>query len=198
MSITARQTLTKLGLACALLASSSAMATSFEFSYRFNTGEQVSGSFAGTLNGDLVSDISQLAVSIDGVAFTGPLQAFRYTQPGGNCGTCFEAVGALVSFDPMKNNFFFGNGNAATGLGVTNYFYVIPWPNGNNNPVATQGVINGTTINFFNGQYVPQNWVLTAVPEPASVLMLLVGLAAVFNQVQRRRSQQPGALMPQA
>lgn len=191
MSNTLRHTLTQLSLACALLASSSAMASNFEFSYRFNTGEQVLGSFAGTLDGDIVSDISQLAVSIDGVSFAGPLQAFRYTQPGGNCGTCFEAGGAVVSFDPMKNNFLFSNGNAATGEGVTNLFYVIPWPNGNNNPVATQGLINGTVINFFNGQYVPQNWVLTAVPEPASVAMLLAGLAAVLSQVKRSRSQRP-------
>jgi hypothetical protein len=204
MSKTIRQTLTALGLTCALLASGSAMADNFEFSYRFNTGEQVTGSFAGTLAGDLVTDISQLAVSIDGVAFTGPLQAFRYTQPGGNCGTCFEASGAVVSFDPMKNNFFFSNGNVATGFEVTNYFYVIPWPNAPRDNiaqnVATQGLINGTLINVFNGQYQPQNWVLTAtpVPEPASVSMLLVGLAAVLSRSQRRRPQRAGALTPQA
>jgi PEP-CTERM motif len=204
MNNTIRQALTSLGMASALLASGSAMADNFEFSYSFNTGEQVTGSFVGTLADDLVSDISQLAVSIDGVAFAGPLQAFRYTQPGGNCGTCFEASGAVVSFDPMENNFFFSNGNAATSFEVTNYFYVIPWPNPprNNVPqnVATQGLINGTTINVFNGQYEPQNWMLTAapVPEPASVSMLLVGLAAVVSLGQRRRAQRAEALAPQA
>ena len=111
----------------------------------------------------------------------------------------FEASGAVASFDPMKNNFLFSNGTVATGVGGTNAFYVIPWPNnGGAQPVATQGLINGTLINAYNGQYVPQNWVLTAVPEPASVSMLLVGLAAVLSLGQRRRAQRAGALAPQA
>lgn len=182
------QALAGLGLAAAMLAGQSAFAESFQFSYRFNTGELVTGSFAGTLSGDLVSDISQLAVQIDGTAMTGPLNAFRYTSPGDHCPSCFSAVGAVASFDPMKNNFYFSNGDAETGAGVTNMFYVIPWPNGGGNPVATQALFNGNTINLYNGQYVAQNWQLAVVPEPTSLALMLLGLSAVaWRRSQTRR-----------
>lgn len=166
-------------LAALMLVNGAAQADDFQFSYRFNTGELVTGSFTGTRSGDMVSDIAQLSVSINGVAFGGAVSAFSYTSPGNQCPSCFSATGAMASFDPLKNNFYFSDGNAVSGTGITNYFYVIPWPNGGNNPVATQAYINNTSINAYNGQYVPQNWILSAVPEPASVLMMVLGLAGI-------------------
>ncbi|MCV2356007.1 PEP-CTERM sorting domain-containing protein [Paucibacter sp. B2R-40] len=190
---------TGFSLAALLLAAGSAQAEDFQFSYRFNTGELVTGSFAGTLSGDMVSDISQLAVSINGVAFGGTLNAFSYTSPGNQCPSCFAATGAMASFNPLKNNFYFSDGNAVSGTGITNYFYVIPWPNGSDNPVASQAYINNTAINAYNGQYVPQNWILSAVPEPASIPMMLLGLAGIAGLAgQRLRGQRKPAASAQA
>lgn len=177
-------------LAGLLLVTGSAQADDFQFSYRFNTGELVTGSFTGTRSGDMVSDISQLSVSINGVAFGGEVKAFSYTSPGNQCPSCFSATGAVASFDPLKNNFYFSDGDAVSGSGISNYFYVIPWPNGSNNPVATQAYINNTSINAFNGQYVPQNWILSAVPEPSSVLLMMLGLGGIIALGRQRSSGQ--------
>ena len=77
-------------------------------------------------------------------------------------------------------------------------FYIFPWNNGGGNQVATQVTFNGSSPNFFNGNYVPANWSLTevvvpppgpgpgGVPEPAtSSLMLLSGFGLV-GAVSRR------------
>lgn len=170
--------LTSLCLLASTIVAQPIHASTFKFSYVFNTGQVVTGSFSGDLSGDLVSNLSNISVSIDGLSLVG-LTAYSYTAPGSHCVTCYSASGAVASFDPLKNNFVFSNANLATGVGVTNYFYIMPWPNGAGNPVATQALLHGTYINYYNGQFIPQNWHLAAVPELQSGVMLIAGLTLI-------------------
>ena len=54
----------------ALLASVSAHAETFDFSYTFNDGPVVTGSLEGTLVGDAVQNISNVHVALNGTSLT--------------------------------------------------------------------------------------------------------------------------------
>src|SRR5215475_5642197 len=58
-------------IAAALGASAAASATTFDFSYTFTDGQQITGSLDGTLNGTTLSNISDLQLSLNGIAFGG-------------------------------------------------------------------------------------------------------------------------------
>lgn len=76
----------------------------FQFSYAYMPGFAITGSFSGTQSGDLVTDLSNISVYIDGVGFKGNGHLYqahyvsRYTLVSG---------GAVASFSGLHNNFFF-------------------------------------------------------------------------------------------
>ena len=175
------------------LMAGAAHATTFEFSYKFNTGDTVTGYFYGTGSLAGVTDITNVHVSIDGTPLSGPLYAYMYTaytgEGGGNCGdsACFSGTGAFASSNPLNNNFVFANGTPTDISSRTNYFYIIPWDNGAGNQVATQGLTTGGVIDNYNGQYIPGNWSLTEVPEPAAWALMLVGFAGLGAAMRAAR-----------
>lgn len=188
------KTMITLALAAAALTAAPATAATYVFGYTFNTGQVVSGTFSGTPSGNLVTNISNVSLSIDGTPFTGPLFAYGFTGyngPGGPndiASSKFVLGAAQASTDPMLNNFFFSD---STNLPTpaNNWFYIIPWTNGGNNQVATQAIVGATAYNAYNGQYVPGNWSLSAaVPEPATWGMLLAGFAMVGVAARRRKA----------
>ena len=183
--------------ALALAVAGPAQAAGFNFEYRLNTGELVTGSFTGDKAGNLVTNISDISVALNGTSFSGTLAAYRYTGyngPGGpnnTASTNFVLNAATVSFDPLLNNFLFIN-TVPILQPDEDLFYIFPWTNGGDNQVATQVRLNGVTPNFYNGNYVPGNWSLKensgpgGVPEPATWLMLIGGFGLV-GVVSRRR-----------
>jgi len=185
-----------------VFAAGAAHAAEFMFSYTFDTGDTVSGTFDGTGTvGTEVTNITNVNVVIDGVALTGPLYAYFYTgytgPNGSNCGdsSCFSGSGAFASANPAINNFVFANGSPTDIGSRTNYFYIIPWTNGPGNQVATQGLqADGNLINLYNGQYVPANWSLVEVPEPATWAMMLFGLGCLGASWRLLR-RKPGAAL---
>jgi hypothetical protein len=182
-------TLKAIGVAAVLAASGSyANAGTYDFSYTFDTSDQITGSFTGTGPVSDVTGISDITASFDGTPL-GTLYPFSYTAPGTDCPTCFAAGGAVASSNALNNNFLFGNSPV---LGsVTTYFYMIPWPNGSGNPEATQYYSPGTGyVDYYNGQLIPANWSLTAVPLPSTWLMLLsgfIGFGLLAYRAPRKR-----------
>jgi len=210
------RTLAAMGLASVLAAGTSVgHAATFDFSYAFNndsfapTGDVISGSFTGTLTGSDVTDIANVTASFyDGsttVALSGPLTVYSYTPSAEHCNSysCFTLGGAVASFNPAHNNFFFIDSAAANFAGYTNYFYVIqPWSNSGpgDETIAVQYLNNntGTLIENYNGLYAPGNWTLTEVPvpEPATWAMMLIGLGALGASL--RLSRRRFAAVPNA
>ena len=181
--------------ALALGVAAPAMAANYTFNYTLLEGGVVNGSFSGNQTGNLITGISNIAVSYNGTPFDGTISAYGYAGyngPGGPNNTAltdFVLNAATVSFDPLLNNFIFIN--RIIGSGPENdTFYIIPWTNGGNNQVATQVRLDGSSPNFYNGNYLPQNWsvseVTAGVPEPASWAMLMIGFGVVGGMTRAR------------
>jgi len=191
------------GAAALAVASVSAHATTFDFSYTFNpalysgdvTNDNhslvVSGSFTGTLNGTLISDIANAQVAINGVSFNGPLLVSAW-----NAGTATwdDGVAPVISTtDVNSNNFVFADTDVATNPGgVSNYFFIT----GNKiDPVnAGTGAINfnttdagGNAVSGFGSTANQASFTVTAVPEPESIALAFIGLGLCGVSALRRR-----------
>jgi hypothetical protein len=183
-------------IAAALGASAAASATTFDFSYTFSDGQQITGSLNGTLNGTAITNIGDLQVSFNGIAFAGgsdangptTLQIYGWDSSDQS----FDAPAAFSTVS-SKNNFEIAD-ESPTGPNP-NYFFSFV-----NDP--TQGTLIGAG-NFlasdrFSGPGAPQSdadfaddgtWTVTPapVPLPAALPLLLSGLG-LFGIGRRRRS----------
>ena len=89
------------------------------------------------------------------------------------------ASGATASFDGTGSNFFFSNG--------TSYFYIIPWSQAVVSDAAQVQISPGQYVDYYNGNYSPANWHVTAVPEPESFALMLAGLGLIGGLARRRK-----------
>ena len=173
-------------IAAALGASAAASAGTYDFSYTFTDGQQISGSLDGTLSGTAITNISDLQVSLNGVAFAGgsdaggPTSLAIYGWDTGN-----ESWDAPASFSTVasKNNFEIADENP-NGPNQANYFFSFT-----NDPAfgSAAGAGNFLASDRFSGPSAPQSaadfpadgtWTVTPapVPLPAALPLLLSGL----------------------
>jgi hypothetical protein len=160
--------------AVALLAATAANAATYAFSYHFLNGESVSGSFDGTATGNLVSNVSNVAFSINGSAIGGAINADDSSFSGA----------AVFSFNGLANNFLLYDStfqhvllSAAFGDNVTNVI---------NYATPLVAYAEGPGVDVV--PYSAARWNLAAVPEPATYAMLLGGLALLGATTRRRKS----------
>nr|WP_294506155.1 PEP-CTERM sorting domain-containing protein [uncultured Rhodopila sp.] len=157
------------------LAASAAHAdTLFTFTDNFASGDVVTGSFDGTAHGNLITGLSNISVSFDGVAFNGngSLLAFHMATS-----TEWQPGGAVASFDGTQNNFLFQDRTATQlyldvsgqEIGALNNY--IPYPE---------------TGNDASG---PNTWTISAVPAavPEPGTLALLGIAFAGIGLARRR-----------
>lgn len=166
----------------ALLLSMQAHATAFSFSYTFADQSAVTGTLQGDLAGSYVNNISDLHVSFNNVAFTGPLLAAGYdsvTQQFGAAG------GAVLSTNAALNNFVFADPDTLSG---TNYFYFINDAAYGQEAFAVNYKMDTATSALDHPA--TGAWSLVAqsadVPEPSSIFLVLGALSVLA--VARRRS----------
>jgi hypothetical protein len=195
-------TMKKILTAAAILATLTtgvARADTFDFSYTFSNGDQltpsyasadtVTGSFSGTLDtsSNLISNIADIQVSFDGVAFSGPLIA-----TGWNTTTSFydDTIAPIVSPIASLNNFAFADVDLAVNQQWNNGLVFVNDPNaGGQTILAYNGNIQDSSGSQLAVADSPLNasWtVVAAVPLPSSLPMMLAGLGLLATAARRR------------
>ena len=180
---------------CAALTGGAANASTYDFSYTFTDGQQITGSLNGTSTngGQTVSNISGLQVAFNGIAFgggAGPLQLNTWntaTETFTNAPVVLSANGAL-------NNFLLSDVDAAVNGSADYEFGFL------NDPAFGSSVVAANFLHSdsFSGPGSTQvdidqpangHWTLTAapVPLPAALPLLLSGLSGLGLFGTRRR-----------
>ena len=194
------------GAAALAVASVSAHATTFNFSYTFNptlssadvTNDNnpvvVNGSFTGALVGSSITDIANVQVALNGLSFSGPLFVSAWNAGTANWDDSIAPVISLT--DVSKDNFVFADTDVATNPGgVSNYFYVT----GSSVDLANTGAgaitfnatdATGNALSGFSSTVNPAAFAVTAaVPEPESYALAMIGLGIFgFGFLRRRQA----------
>jgi PEP-CTERM motif-containing protein len=183
-------------IAAALGGSAVASAATYDFSYTFTDGQQITGSLDGTLSGTSITNISDLQVSLNGIAFTGGSDASGPTTLGiygwDTTTKAFDSTPAVFSTVSSQNNFAIADENPSAN---PNYFFSFV-----NDPTygTLIGAGNFLASDSFSGPGAPQSaadfvdagtWSVTPapVPLPAALPLLLSGLG-LFGFGRRRRA----------
>jgi hypothetical protein len=182
-------------IAAALGASAVASAATFDFSYTFSDGQQVTGSLDGTLSGTSITNVSDLQVSLNGAAFAGgsdsngatSLQIYGWDTSDQS----FDAP-AAISTVGSKNNFLIADENPNISGGANYEFAYVNDPSGTfvqaNNFLASDS-FSGPGATQFAADAGTGTWMVTPapVPLPAALPLLASGLA-LFGIGRRRRA----------
>jgi len=171
-------------LACAMLLAgvgAAAQAGQYQYNYNFTDGNVVSGSFSGSASGNLITDLSNFSVFINGQAFAN--NGNLIIRDGSANG-----VGVL-SFDGTANSLLVVNSFDPF---LLDHVLLIGAFQG-----STTDVISYATPYAANGEgpgvapYSATRWQVSAVPEPATSAMLMVGVALVGFAARRRKPSGP-------
>ena len=188
-------------LLCALSLCSHVAATQFNFSYTFADGAVANGSLTGTVNGNLVTELSNISVFYKGTGFVGNGSLINehydptVTLVDGIRSYNWALGGGVVSFDGNANNFYFSN-KPIQSQTPDNYFSIFTWST-DVNPNANATFFKPTVVSSADwgaqaSKYDNRRWQLTSVspvPEPESYVMLLAGLGLIGSVALRRNKQ---------
>jgi hypothetical protein len=162
-----------LAAGCGLTAASSRGDT-FAFSYTFQSGVDVTGTFDGDPIGNLIFNISDTSLSVGSYVLPGAVYDESFN------GAQYVDGGALMSFDGAINNFFFINSDYANGdNSFTGYFgSIVSVPLGGNFAQAGAPSISGNVVD----QPINSSWSVKdtteTVPDGGSTATML-GVAAL-------------------
>lgn len=196
----------KLIRAAALLAvcGGAAHASTYDFSYTFTSNfapadtlpPVVTGSFDGTLNGNLFTNISDVSVSVNGVAFNGPLSIGSWdASVGPNGAVNFAASSAVISTNGALNNFVIADTNDPNLGTYTNLFYYVSGTTPDqvgSQEVSLQIVPTGLSGFDNDASGGVGTWSVKPVPLPAALPLLVSGLG-LFAAAKRRRREAAAA-----
>lgn len=141
----------------------------------------VTGTFTGEASGNLITNLSNISVWLNGNPFNGNGSLFSSSVIDEF--TNWQSGGAVVSFDGTQNNFLFIDSDFPNDFNYTNYFYDI-FAFGSQQSFAFDQQNNAAADTPQN----PANWSVRQIgqlPEPGSLALLsiaVLGLAASRNR----------------
>jgi hypothetical protein len=166
-----------------MLAGTAHSAVLYHYSYSLGSGTVITGSFTGDASGNLVTNLADISVFINGNPFSGNGSLLEKHRGPASAFSVLSG-GAQASFDGSDTNFYFVDAADtnffAIASGVAGFgnmaIYVIDSPF-----TFGQDCINCTST------YDAARWSLTAaVPEPGTIALLGLGLL-MAGMVRRRR-----------
>ena len=191
----------------ALLASSVSQAdTLYDFSYTgFDDSGIISGSFYGSASGNLITGLSQIQASVNGVALVTDASGYLYGASYDFSNTYnFLPGNAIVSFDGKQNNFIFQDVSFSSSLTSANFIQSIT------DPAWTAGAfVFGFSANGSSSEntglnalgYDASQWSVTAVtastpvttassvPLPTTTWLFLTGLLGFLGMKRKSAIQ---------
>lgn len=185
-------------VAAALGGSAVASASTFDFSYTFTDGQVISGSLDGTSTngGQAVTNINNLQVEFNGIAFSGGAGPLQLNAWNTTTESFDDTTPVVLSTNASLNNFSISDVDTAVNTSPDYEFAF------QNDPKLGGSVV--TAVNFlhsdsFSGPGTTQldidepangTWTLTPapVPLPAALPLLASGLG-LFGFARRRRAR---------
>jgi hypothetical protein len=185
-------------IAAALGASAAASADTFDFTYTFQDGQQVTGSFLGTTTdgGQSATNINDLQVAFNGVAFAGGASPTLILNSWNTSTEAFNSPSAATTIyaNGTLNNFGISDVDQSTNPNAGYFFNFVNDTNPavGNQILAFNQLSGGDSFNPGGPQFdldtAITQWTLTdvsAVPLPAALPLLLSGLG-LFGFARRR------------
>jgi hypothetical protein len=202
----------KAAVVAALLgASAAASASTFDFSYTFADGQEVTGDFTGTTTngGQSVTDISNIQVQLNGIAFApvtvggvtygnATLQANTWNPASG--GAFDNTTPVTIYANGALNNFVFSDVDASTSTSPDYEFAYINDATNNLFQAVAANFLQHDSFSTAEGNTSQlaidspgsaSNWTLsevTPVPIPAAVWLFASGLGLFGSRSRRRQA----------
>ena len=174
----------------AMISSFPAQASLYNFSFTPDATHTITGSFSGTANGDIITNLSNISVYYQGsndvnIPFNGNGNLSPWVLVAGCCFLPDASIGTIypwgdnyaqASFSGYSNNFIFGVGGVRSTFNTNGFVSA-------GGQTMIEGLVN---VNFISPN--PSNWSVTAVPLPATILLFFTSLLS-FVGINRKRSK---------